>query len=94
MSTNPFENIGDDCYITPQATMPERIDRNISNFFPHHSAESIKTIKLIQKHVKSRTLTLDDTQVMIMTYKIFNKYFYDCVFEDERELNRIIDGLF
>lgn len=76
--SNPFDNIGNECYSAPTLIVPNIIDSDLHSFFPHHSKQSQDVIKRIELSIQKKNKKLDKFEVMLLAHKFFNKHFYDC----------------
>lgn len=88
---NPFETV-------TVAAKKVRVKRKFTllemfNFFPEES-ENTKKLKLeMAEKIKEARPDINDTELFRTTQLLFNKYFYNCRFHSEQEIDRVVSSI-
>ena len=91
MSTNPFENIGEECYYkeTRKEVIITEFKGDLIKTLNYQTSSSIGVIEKLRHEIENVYKT-DKHKIELLTIKLFNKYFYNCSFEDERDITKLI----
>ena len=88
---NPFEEVvvaSKKARVKRKFTLVEMFD-----FFPEES-ENTKKLKLeMAQKVKEANPKMNDVDVFRSTQLLFNKYFYNCRFNNEQDIDRIVSSI-
>lgn len=88
---NPFESV-------VVAAKKPRVKRKFTleqmfDFFPEESENTKKLKMVMAEKIKEARSDISDIELFRTTQLLFNKYFYNCRFNNEQDIDRIVSSI-